>query len=575
MAQRFDLSILVRVADQFSRPIKRMGKSMELFSRRIQRLTRDFAKLQKKAKKAGKQLRDIGRTMAFTVTAPILAFGALTLRAAGNFEAGMNKVRAISGATGKEFVALREQAKELGRTTQFSASQAADAMSFLAMAGFNANQVLGAMPGTLELAASAQLDLATAADIVSNVLTGYRLQVSDLARVNDVLVKTFTSANTNLSQLGEAMKLAGPVAAAAGVEFEETTAALGLMGNAGFQASLAGTSLRGAMSRILNPSKQAAKVMRKAGLSFTDADGRLKSLTDIIRELEPVADDVGLFMEIFGQRAGPAMAALVGQGADALAKLTDTLRESGGTAARIAAVQMEGFNGAMKRLKSAFEGLQIAIAASGFLDFATALVNKLAGFLTKLAEVNPKLLKFIIIVGLLVAAIGPLLVVIGLLVIAFGALTWPITLTVLAITALITVGTALAIWFDNIMAKIREWGRLMLTIGAILLLPFSPVLAALAGISAAIAAVIENWDFLKEKFRQSASFFKKLMGFGDTEVSANVAQNVSGISTNENKSDVTIKVVSDKDSTATVEDVKTSGEGTDVKVLSTAFVGAN
>lgn len=281
--------------------------------------------------------------------------------AAADFEQSMNRVGVLTGATDTQFKALEAQAKELGRTTQFSASQAADAMGFLGMAGFDTEQIFGAMPGTLQLAAAAQMDLARAADITSNVMSGYGMEVEQLGHVNDVLVKSFTSANTDLAQLGEAMKYAGPVAKSAGVQFEETAAALSLMGNAGIQGSMAGTSLRGAISRVLTPTKQMRSAMQQAGLQFTNAEGRLLPLADIIEQLEPHAEDAGLFMELFGQRAGPAMAALVSQGSDELRRLDRDLQGSAGTAGRVADAQMQGFEGAMRRMRSATEGVAIAI----------------------------------------------------------------------------------------------------------------------------------------------------------------------------------------------------------------------
>ena len=365
-------------------------------------------------------LRDVGKKLSLGLTAPLAAFGGLTVKTAADFETAMNQVAAVSGATADQFQGLEAQAKELGRTTQFSASQAGEAMGFLAQAGFDANDILGAMPGTLQLASAAQLDLGTAADTVSNILSGYGLEVSELGRVNDVLVKTFTSANTNLQQLGEAMKYAGPVASAAGVGFEEAAAALGLMGNAGIQASMAGTSLRGAISRILTPTKQMEEAMDAAGLSFTDSEGRLKPLDEIVRQLEPHAEDAGLMMQLFGQRAGPAMSALVSQGADALTNLQFELENSAGTAKEIADVQMQGLNGALNALKSAFEGLQIAIAQSGLLEFATKFVHVITGVISAMAEAHPAILGVGTVLAGLAAAAGPVLFVLPTMVTSLG-----------------------------------------------------------------------------------------------------------------------------------------------------------
>lgn len=282
---------------------------------------------------------------------------------AADFETAMNRVNVLTGATATEFAALSAQARELGASTQFKASEAADAMGFLGMAGFKANEIMGAMPGTLQLAAAAQMDLAASADLVSNVLTGYNKDVSELGHVNDVLVKAFTSANTDLAQLGQAMKYAGPVAQAAGVRFEETAAAIALMGNAGIQGTMAGTSVRGAISRMLTPTTKMRTAMHSAGLQFTNTEGRLLPLVDIIRQLEPHAEDAGLFMELFGQRAGPAMAALVSQGGDALVNLDRDLVSSKGTAERVASAQMVGLNGQMRRFWSAVEAVQISIGS--------------------------------------------------------------------------------------------------------------------------------------------------------------------------------------------------------------------
>lgn len=385
----------------------------------------------------GSSAKNVGRRLTTSVTLPVIGIGAAVFKTAADFEKGMNKVKAVSGATGKDFERLQRQAKELGRTTQFSASQAADAMGFLAMAGFEVNDIIGAMPGTLQLAAAGALDLGEAADIASNVLTGYGMKTSELVRVNDVLAKTFTSTNTNLSQLGEAMKYAAPVASTAGVQFEEAAAALGLMGNAGIQASMAGTSLRGAISRLLNPTGAAKDAIAALGLKVTDSEGKLLPLVDIVRQLEESGADTADMLTIFGQRAGPALSALVDQGADALGDLTTDLENAGGTAENIAKTQMEGATGAMHRFKSAVEGVAIAIAESGMLDWITDILEGAANLATSLAETNPEVLKFGTVVVAAAAALGPVIWMVGNLASAFGFLLSPVGLVVVAIAGLV------------------------------------------------------------------------------------------------------------------------------------------
>lgn len=370
-------------------------------------LGRARGQVEQKLNQVGRSLEQTGRKVTRNVTLPVLGAAGAVLKLGGDFETGMNRVQALSGATGTEFEQLSAQAKELGASTQFSARQAADAMGFLAMAGFDANEVYGAMPSVLQLAASAQMDLAQAADIASNILTGFGLEVHELAHANDVLVKAMTSANTDLSQLGQAFKYAGPVAKGAGLTFEETAAALALMGNAGIQGSMAGTSLRGAMVRLLNPTDQVAETLERLGLELTNADGTVKPMVDIIDQLANSSATTGDMMAIFGQRAGPAMAALVSQGSGALAELTDELVNSGGTAKRIAETQMRGWNGAMLAFRSALEAVAIAVAESGVLEFFTGMAQRATSLLQSLAGTNPKIMGTATALLLVAAASGP------------------------------------------------------------------------------------------------------------------------------------------------------------------------
>lgn len=351
-----------------------------------------------------------GRTLSRNVTLPVLAMGGAILNTSGNFEQGMNKVRALTGAAGDDLDTMREQAKQLGSTTKFSATEAADAMGFLAMAGFESNQIVSAMPSVLELAAAANLDLASSADITSNILSGYGLEVEQLGAANDALVATLTNTNVDLSMLGEAFKFVGPVAKGAGVDFNEAAAAIGLLGNAGIQGGMAGTSLRGAISRLIKPTGEAADTLEALGIEALDSSGNLKPLDNIIQQLEESGATTADMMTIFGQRAGPAMMALVEQGSDALRDLTGTLEESGGTAGDIAAIQMEGFKGGMVELKSAAEGLMIAFGESGMLEAFTGFANKITEVLRNLTQTNPEILRMITIVAGLAAAFGPLLI---------------------------------------------------------------------------------------------------------------------------------------------------------------------
>ncbi len=238
----------------------------------IRGLTDRITKNEAAFKKAGVAFTAIAIGAAAPLIKGIVSFA--------KFEQAIARTGAIADATAEEMESLAMSARALGKSTQFSATEAANALTFLAQAGFDVQDATEALPGVLQLAAAANLDLATAADITTNVLTGYGFEVKDLTKVNDVLTKAFISANTDLTQLGQAMKFAGPVASAAGVRFEEAAAAISLMGNAGIQASMAGTSLRGAIVRLLNPSKEAEGILERLGITAVDAQGGLLPLVD-------------------------------------------------------------------------------------------------------------------------------------------------------------------------------------------------------------------------------------------------------------------------------------------------------
>ncbi|MFI5793815.1 phage tail tape measure protein [Streptomyces sp. NPDC051677] len=300
-----------------------------------------------------------------------------SLKTAGDFEKSMNRVKAVSQATGKDFTMLRDQAKEMGRTTAFSAKEAADAQGNLAMAGLSTKQVFKALPSVINLASTEQMGLADAASIATNVMTGYGKTVDDLAHVTDVLAKASINTNAGVSSIGEAMKYAAPVAHQAGLKFEETTAAIGLMSNAGIQGSMAGTALRGAISRLLKPTKQVQAALDHLGVKVSDSHGKLLPLRDIVDQLGKKGATAGDLLTIFGQRAGPGMTKLVALGAPALDKLRVQLENSGGTAEKVAKIQLAGLQGQLKRLKGAWEDLLIEVGDTGLLSGATKAVTGL------------------------------------------------------------------------------------------------------------------------------------------------------------------------------------------------------
>src|SRR5690625_716927 len=355
----------------------------------------------------GRQLQGIGTRLTVALTAPITAMGVAVVGAAGGFEQSMNRVRALTQATGQDFIKLQDRARDLGATTVYSASQAADGMSFLAMAGLEVEEIYGAMPSTLNLAAAAQLDLATAADIVTNVMTGYNMTVDQLENSVDVLTTAFMRASTDLSRLGGAMSFAGRGASGLGVAFEEATAAVGMLSNAGIQGGRAGTTL----SRILAILSTEGE---KLGLTFYDAAGQMLPLADILEQLEAQGRTSAEVMDFFGQRGGPGMLALLSQGSGALREFAADLDDVGGTAERVAGTQMEGFRGAVVELRSAIEGLMISFGfEGGLLGIAESGVNTLTNVVRWIDGWCDSGKQLAIVIGSVVAAAGPLLVGLG------------------------------------------------------------------------------------------------------------------------------------------------------------------
>lgn len=442
------------------------------------------ARTQKFAERAGKA----GRALV-ALSAPLIAIGALSLRTFAAFEQSMARVQAVTGATAEEMVELEGVARRMGETTVFSAREAAGALAFMAQAGLTVQEQMTALPEVLNLAAAGQLDLATAADIVTNILAGQQLRAEDLAGATDVLVTAFTSANTNLIQLGQAFKFAGPVATAAGVSFAEQAAVLGLLGDAGIQASLAGTSLRGAIGRLINPSAAAGKTLERLGVVALDSSGQMRPLADIIDELAAGGAQAADIMEIFGLRAGPAMLRLLSVGGDAIREFTMDLADAGGTAQRVAETQIDTLRGDLTLMTSAAEGAQLSIgeALAPAMRLLSRVLRPVLNFIGLMAEKFPVLAAVVVGAGLAMGVLGVALL--GISLIAPGlAIVLPILAGGFSLTAIAAGALAFAL---------------------------SPITLIVLGIAAAVAGVIlvfKNWativDFVSAAFQKLIEFLK-------------------------------------------------------------------
>lgn len=321
---------------------------------------------------------------AITGTATALAgVATAAIKVGSDFEAQMSRVQAISGATGDELESLKNQAIQLGADTAFSAKEAAEGMENLAAAGFTTTEIMDAMPGMLNLAAAAGEDLAASSDIAASTLRGFGLEASDAAHVADVLAENANRTNSSVAETGEAMKYVAPLARAAGISMEETAAAIGIMANAGIQGSQAGTTLRGALSRLSKPTDAMAAAMEELGVSFYDSNGKMKSLTEQVgmmrKATEGMTDEQknNYLVTLYGQEALSGMLALMNEGEDTLGDLTDAYETCDGAAEKAAKTMQDNLKGAIEQLGGSAETLGIIFyeSVSDNLKDAVKIVN--------------------------------------------------------------------------------------------------------------------------------------------------------------------------------------------------------
>lgn len=308
-----------------------------------------------------------------------------SIRILADFEQALSTVRGITGATERQFAALREEAQRLGATTRFSATDAANGLLFLSRAGFEVEESLEAIGGTLTLAQAGALGLGQAADIASNVLQGFRLETDQTGRVVDVLALAANSANTSVAQLGQALAFVAPVAAGLGVEIEETSAAIGVLSNAGLQASVAGTGLRRVLAELESPSERTRELLGQLGVTADEVRVSQVGLTAAIERLAEAGVDTGRALEIFGQRGGPAFEVISASLPD-LVELTDSLGGAAGTAENLAAIMDDNLNGALLAVRSALEAVVLALGEAGATSALTSLFRTIAAGLRELVE---------------------------------------------------------------------------------------------------------------------------------------------------------------------------------------------
>lgn len=535
----------------FRKTLRTAQKQISTFQQNVKRSINDAAT------GATRGFKNVVRNDAFQAAAASATGLGLAItgavRTAMEFESSMLKVKAISGATEEQFKALNDQAKLLGRTTQFSASEAADAMSFLSMAGYDTTQILDSTGHMLNLAAAAGMELGEAADIASNILGGMGLQVDDTNMVIDVLAKTASSGNTNIQMLGESFKSIAAIAPQAGVSIQDAGAAFAVLGNSGIQASEAGTALRNILLRLSAPPSEAAKAFDRLGVSTKDSAGNMRPYEQILKDMDAAmkrlnlgtAEQTELQAAIFGVRAAASGATLQQAAASGqLAEMTDKVTASQGAAATMAETMQSGLGGTLKRLQSAAEGLAIAFGGpllgpiASVLEGLAAMLSPVAGLMEKfpvLAQLVGGLsIAFIGLVAalpILAALKGAVIGLTGATTVAAGAmaiLTSPVTLTIAAIVGLIAIFTAAYNHVDWFKAGVDA------IIGG-LAAGFSALGAGIMAVwDATISALMPVFEGFKQMFMSTIQIFQGLWQVftgiftGDSETAVEGVKNIFG-----------------------------------------------
>ncbi|WP_232696180.1 phage tail tape measure protein [Brevibacillus daliensis] len=518
--------------DRFTSKFKRALTNVEDFSVAARKAERSTGMLTSGFKSAALAAGGLIGVMGATgLAGSIVKIGA-------EFDSQMSKVKAISGATAEEFSALRNEAKRLGAATAFTAKQAGEGMEYLALAGWKTNDILSAMPGMLDLAAAGGLDLGRAADITSDTMQAFGISADKATHAADVFAYAQANANTNVEQMGEAMKYAAPVANALGWSLEETAAAQMALADSGIKGSLAGQAFSSSLARLAKPTRQMSNVMNRLGIEFFDAKGNMKSMPDVIKELEK--GTAGLTQQqrsaaisaIFGAEAYKHWAVLLERGSGPLDEMTHALETADGKAAEMAKTMLDNLGGKFVIFMSALEGAAIEIyenfepALSSLVESATEVATRLPAMFDEFLRIWPTLKEYIIgaavaigtfkvgmtgltIIGKVTTLLkayraGTLAAALATTSLNTALLLNPMTWVVVGIAALVAAGVALYRNWDTVKAKAIElWERMGEYKIALLAL-----LGPFGGVVAAGIELYKNWDTIKEKAGQVGSFLK-------------------------------------------------------------------
>ena len=379
-----------------------------------------------KLKTVGDNITNVGKKF-MPVTLGVVGLGTAAVKTAADFDSAMSKVAAVSGATGSDLEALRDKAREMGEKTKFSASEAAEAMNYMAMAGWKTEDMLSGIEGVMNLAAASGEDLATTSDIVTDALTAFGLSASDSGHFADILAAASSNANTNVSMMGETFKYCAPIAGALGFSAEDTAEAIGLMANAGIKGSQAGTALRTIMNNLSGDVTICGSAIGEVTVATTNADGSMRDLSDILADCRTAfsglteSEKAQAAESLVGKNAMSGFLALMNAGEGDINKLSSAIDNCDGCAADMAGTMNDNLAGQLQILKSQLEELAISFGEL-LMPAIRTIVGWIQKFVDWLNSMDEGTRKVIVTIALVAAAIGPVLIIVGKVISAVGTI---------------------------------------------------------------------------------------------------------------------------------------------------------
>ena len=401
-------------------------KSLEEQAKQSGTALQNIAAKGEKLKTVGDNISNVG-TKLLPVTAGVVGLGTAAVKTAADFDSAMSKVAAVSGATGKDLDALRDKAREMGSKTKFSASEAAEAMNYMAMAGWKTEDMLSGIEGVMNLAAASGEDLATTSDIVTDALTAFGLSAKDSGHFADILAAASSNANTNVSMMGETFKYCAPIAGALGFSAEDTAEAIGLMANAGIKGSQAGTALRTIMNNLSGDVKICGSSIGEVTVATTNADGSMRDLSEILADCRTAfsglseSEKAAAAESLVGKNAMSGFLALMNAGEADINKLSSAIDNCDGCAAGMAETMNDNLAGQLTILKSQLQELAISFGEL-LMPAIRTIVGWIQKFVDWLNSMDEGTRKVIVTIALVAAAIGPVLIIVGKVISAIGTI---------------------------------------------------------------------------------------------------------------------------------------------------------